>query len=497
MHHANGCEEKEKTEMSQEPTPPQLELTPNQLSILIPVYNERYLVGQLLHEVLSAALPEGMKRELIVVDDGSTDGTREFLREFTRQHPEIIYREHEKNQGKTDAIRTAIDLASGEFCIFQDADLEYSPHDYKTLLAPLLSGKADVVYGSRFIPREQRKVLFFWHSVGNQLLTMLSNLVTDLNLTDMETCYKAFRTDLLKSIPIRSKRFGLEPEITIKVAKRKLRLYEVPINYHGRTYEEGKKITWKDGVHTLGVLLKYTFVSDLYREHAGGDVLDTMGQAKRFNGWMAELIRPYVKHRVMEVGAGIGTMTPYFLPRARYVAAEYDHLHLRRLRNFAKSRSNIEVTWIDAQKEECFAPYKGELDTILCLNVLEHIPNETATLSNFYNTLVPGGNAIILVPQGKWLYGSLDRKVEHVKRYTREELEQAMQKAGFQVISMFDFNKPGVLGWYVNGKLLQREEMPRFQLRLYDNLVGFWRKLDQRLPWHGLSLIAVGQKPIN
>lgn len=472
----------------------QPDLIPNLLSILIPVYNERSLVGALIQEVLRAELPPPLQREIIIVDDGSTDGTREYLREFTRKHPEMVYREHPKNAGKTGAIRTAIELARGEFCIFQDADLEYSPHDYKHLLAPLCSGKADVVYGSRFLAREQRKVLFFWHSLGNKFLTLLSNAITDLNLTDMETGYKAFRTEILKSIPIRSERFGLEPEITIKVAKRKLRIYEVPINYHGRTYEEGKKITWKDGVHTLGVLLKYTLKNDLYKDHGGADVLETMSQAKRFHHWMADVVRPFVKQRVMEVGAGMGSLTQHLLPQKRYVATEFDPLHLQQLERFAQNRPDLEVAWMDAQDQACFAPYIGQIDTILCLNVLEHIPNQAATLANFYHCLSPHGNAIILVPQGQWLYGSIDQTVEHVKRYSRQDLESALRNAGFDSILLFDFNKVGVLGWYLNGKLLERTQMPSIQLGLYDRMVGLWKRLDRSLPWHGLSLIAIAQK---
>ena len=469
-------------------------LVPNQLSILIPVYNERYLVGQLLDRVREVPLPNNMTREIIVVDDGSTDGTRDFLEAYAKQHPEILYRPHAKNQGKTGAIRTAIDLATGEFSIFQDADLEYDPSDYKMVLAPLVEQKADVVYGSRFLAREQRKILFFWHSVGNRFLTLLSNMVTGLNLTDMETCYKAFRTDLLKSIPIRSERFGLEPEITIKIAKRGLRIYEVPINYHGRTYDEGKKITWRDGVHTLGVLLKYTFLDDLYKEHAGGDVLMSMASAQNFNRWMAERLKPYIGHRVLEVGAGIGNLTSHFFPRERYVATEYDELHLQQLQNYARSRPHLDIAQMDAQDPACFAPYKGQIDTIICLNVLEHIPDEAATLRNFYDTLEEGGRAIILVPQGQWLYGSLDREVEHVKRYSRDELRDALERAGFHIREIFDFNQFGVIGWFINGKLLQRTRMPKFQLGLYDKLVGLWKKLDGKLPWHGLSIVAVAEK---
>src|ERR1017187_10557875 len=213
------------------------------LSILIPLYNEEEVVGTLLERVLSAPLPQGVGREIVVVDDGSTDGSAAIVEEIAAAHPGVLrFIRQPRNRGKGAAIRTAIEYATGEFSIIQDADLEYDPREYGRLLAPLLEGKADVVYGSRFVISGERRVLYFWHSVANQILTGMCNIVSDLNLTDMETCYKAFRTSLLQSIPIRSDRFGLEPELTIKLAKRRVRVYETPIDYHGRTYDEGKKI---------------------------------------------------------------------------------------------------------------------------------------------------------------------------------------------------------------------------------------------------------------
>ena len=212
------------------------------LSILIPVYNERTMVERSLAQVLAAPLPENMDRELIIVDDCSTDGTSEILDRLAAREPGIRLIRKKVNEGKGAAVRTAIQEAHGDFCIVQDADLEYDPSEYPRLLRPLLDGHADAVFGSRYLAGEQTRVLPFWHSMINKWLTLLSNMFCNLKLTDMETGYKVFRTDLLKSIPIRSIRFGFEPEITMKSAKRKLRIYEVPISYHGRTYEEGKKI---------------------------------------------------------------------------------------------------------------------------------------------------------------------------------------------------------------------------------------------------------------
>ena len=232
------------------------------LSVLIPVYNERRYIKEIVRRVLEVELPRKMEREIILVDDGSGDDVKDIVLQMAEQEKSIKLIVHEKNLGKGAAIRTAIDAATGDICIFQDADLEYNPDDYPELIQPILEGAADVVYGSRFLPGARRRVLFFRHSMVNKILTTLSNLCTDLYLTDMETCYKAFRTDLLKTIPLRCNGFGLEPEITAKVAKRQLRIYEVPIRYAGRTYAEGKKITWKDGLNTIFVILKYWIVDD-------------------------------------------------------------------------------------------------------------------------------------------------------------------------------------------------------------------------------------------
>lgn len=224
------------------------------LSVVMPVYNERATLREVVPRVLAVPLDI----ELICVDDGSHDGSREILTELQRQYPQIRLCFQPKNMGKGAALRRGIQEAVGDFVLIQDADLEYDPTEYPLLLEPLLEGKADVVYGSRFLGSRPHRVLYFWHSVGNWILTLLSNALTDINLTDMETCYKAFRREVIQSIPLEEDRFGFEPEITVKIAQRKLRIYEVGISYWGRTYEEGKKIGWKDGVRALWCLLKYS-----------------------------------------------------------------------------------------------------------------------------------------------------------------------------------------------------------------------------------------------
>jgi glycosyltransferase involved in cell wall biosynthesis len=222
------------------------------LSVVIPVYNEVETIREILKRV--AAVP--LEKEVIVVDDGSTDGTRDILR--GDPGPGVMVLMHDANRGKGAALRTGFQKVTGDIVLVQDADLEYDPAEYPRLVKPIIEGRADVVYGSRF-GGETHRVLFFWHQVGNRFLTTLSNMFTNLNLSDMETCYKVFRADLLPRLSFRSNRFGFEPEFTAKVAKLGCRIYEVPVSYHGRDYEAGKKITWKDGIAAIGCILRFRF----------------------------------------------------------------------------------------------------------------------------------------------------------------------------------------------------------------------------------------------
>ena len=236
------------------------------LSVLMPVYNERKTLDEIVSRVLKQRIKGVDSLELVIVDDASTDGSTEIIEQLAGNYQQIEPIFQKKNCGKGAAIREAIEVASGDVAVIQDADLEYNPDDFQLILTPILQGDADVVYGSRFMIRGRGKDRYSKHALGNRFLTFLSSRFTNLELTDMETCYKAFRLQALKTIPLRSNRFGIEPEITAKIAKRKLRFHEVPISYHARTYAEGKKIKWKDGVVAIYIILKYWFIDDSLKE---------------------------------------------------------------------------------------------------------------------------------------------------------------------------------------------------------------------------------------
>ena len=303
--------------------------------------------------------------------------------------------------------------------------------------------------------------------------------------------------DLLKSIPLESSTFDVEPELAIKLAKRGARIFEVPISYSGRTYREGKKIGWKDGARALWAILRYGASSHIYTEDArGGEVLERLNRAPRFTRWMADVVRPYVGDRVLEIGAGIGNMSVNLMPRSIYWATDVNPFYLNYLETLRPTRPYMHVAQTDGMKAESF-PTGQNFDTVVCLNVVEHITDDLGALRNVRDILVDGGTAIILVPFGPKLYGSLDEVLGHCRRYTEEQLAAVAREAGFEVEQILKFNRPGVPGRWLNGKLLHRKTFGLGQIRLLNILTPIFRMIDPWLPLPPLSLIAILRKQEN
>jgi glycosyltransferase involved in cell wall biosynthesis len=477
--------------------------TATTLSVIVPAYNEQYLIEASLARLwVLGECPLLDSIKVIVVDDGSSDGTAAAIEGFRRSiesgAPEAkfswIWLRHKKNSGKGAAIRTALQHVDTELVVIHDADLEYHPADLPKMVEVFLFEDADAVFGSRFMSGGYKRTLFFRHALGNKLLTFLCDLVCDLNLTDMETCYKMMRADLLKSIPLESSTFDVEPELAIKLAKRGSRIFEVPISYSGRTYLEGKKINWKDGVRALWAILRYSVSDRIYNEdECGGEILERLNRAPRFTGWMADVIRPYIGNRVLEIGAGTGNMSVHLMPRAIYWATDVNSNYLDYLVKLRAARPYMRVAYTNATEAESF-PQGQSFDTVVCLNVVEHIEGDVLALRNIRESLEEGGRAIILVPQGPKLYGSLDVVLGHVRRYTENTLVDAAERAGFRVERVLKFNKAGVLGWWLNGRVLRKKTFDLGQIRMLNFLTPVFRLLEPVLPLPALSLIAILRK---
>src|SRR5262245_24552793 len=475
------------------------------LSVLVPVYNEQHLVYESLKRLKILDTSEHLERiEVIVVDDCSKDASAKVLEKFREEQTreasskiQWIFLRHEQNAGKGKAIKTALEYENCEITVIHDADLEYHPKDLLRIVGVFVEESPDAVYGSRFAGGEVRRILLYRHELGNRLLTFLSNVVTNLNLTDMETCYKAMRTRLLKSIPIESNDFRLEPEITIKLAKRNAKIFEVPISYSGRTYDEGKKINWRDGIRALFAIAKFAVSDQIYhRDVYGSHVLSRLSRAPKFNVWMADNIRRYCGNRVLEIGSGVGNLTRKLIPRIQYVASDINPLYLQTLEALADKRPYIQTAYCDVTEMSSFPRIHEDYDTVICLNVIEHVEDDRRALGNIRNVLADRGTAIVLVPQGEWNFGTLDEVLGHQRRYSKKSLQTLAEECGFSVKAMVEFNRIATPAWFLNGRILRRRVFGLFQIWLLNFLTPVFRLLEPILPFPGLSLIAVLQREV-
>jgi len=473
----------------------ELTATSFSLSVLVPVYNERHVVEASIRRVLALDHSLINRLELIVVDDCSTDGSWQILQRIAEEDDRILLLRHDRNSGKGAAIRTAISRATGDISIVHDADLEYNPADIPALLEPFAREGADAVFGSRYLSAQYRRALMHRHTKINKFLTACSNWLTDLSLTDMETCYKAVNTVLLKSIPLRSNDFRFEVEIVFKLAKRRARVFEVPIRYLPRTQEEGKKIRARDGLHALTAMLRFSLIDDLYKkDEYGSRMLAELERTRRFNLWLGHTLRPYIGDRVLEVGAGVGTMTSQFIPREVYVAADTSPHFLHYLRSYSFGKPYLRVLEFDPNQQDDLRELEQEFDTVLAVNLLEHAQDEVKALRKLHPMLAKAGRAIVVAPQHPGLHGSLDRFLARKKRYSATEVRDLLEGAGFRVERLIDFNRASVPGWWLNGRILRRSSFSRIQLKALDMVTPLLRRVDNALPWRGLSVIAIATK---
>jgi len=468
------------------------------VSVLVPVYNERWTIETLLSKVIAAPLSasnrDDLRLEVIVVDDCSADGSAAVVQDMQQRDDRIKLVRHEHNRGKGAAIRTAIEHMTGDVAIIQDADLEYDPDEYPRLLQPILDGHADAVFGSRFAG-EERRVLRFWHSLINRTLTTLCNMVNDLNLTDMETCYKVIRTDILRQLCLRSNSFTLEPELTTRLAQWGARIYEVPISYRARDHHDGKKIKAIDGVKAIGAMLHARYIDNRFTSHTGMYVLRSIEKAQRYNRWIMQQIAPFLGDRVAEAGAGIGNMSRFLTSRDHVLLVDHDSIYTAWLEDKFENRSNVRVLRCDLTERGFQDRWRGDrLDTIFCSNVVEHLEPDRQILEGFHDALTDGGHCIIIVPAGPKLYNRLDKALGHYRRYRREDLEGLMKQAGFEIAHSQQVCKVGAVAWLLNGNLLRRSHISPRQMKSFDRLWPLMRQFDRILPWKGMSLIVVGRK---
>ncbi len=458
----------------------------------MPAYNEKATIREIVSRV--AAVP--IEKEIVIVDDGSTDGTREILEEMDgKDGVRVIFQD--RNGGKGTAIARGFQEAKGDMVLIQDADLEYDPADYPKLIHPIETGRADVVYGSRFLGGGERRVLYFWHTIGNRLLTFISNMLTNLNLTDMETCYKVFRREVVQSIRLESPRFGMEPEITAKIARRGYRVYEVPISYYGRTYEEGKKIGFRDGISAVWTMLKFRFREVEDPRNVGHVTLARMAKLDFYNRWLFRFFEAHLGSRILEIGSGFGNITKYFANRERVIATDLDPVACETLQNAYRDQPGVRVGSLrfPLSTAEIEDLQRERLDTAICSNVLEHIEDDRVTLAQIRQILRPGGRLILLVPAMPRLYGTLDKELHHFRRYSWPELESKILQAGFQIEQIRYLNRPGVFGWYLNSRILRRRVLPKGQLRMFALLRPILEAEVERPPSYGMSLLAIARNP--
>ncbi|MDX9755310.1 MAG: glycosyltransferase [bacterium] len=454
------------------------------LSVIIPVFNEINTIEEIVRRVQVA----DYDKEIIIVDDGSTDGTVECLQRLQQAYPEIKVVFKEDNEGKGAAIREAVPFVTGDAVVIQDADLEYYPDELGAMMKIIADGKAEVVFGTRF--QGQHRVFLFTHYLASKFLTVLCNLLFNTILSDMGVCYKMFRADLFKTLPLRANGFGFDAEVAGYVFRKRYIVYEMPISYNGRSYEDGKKLRWTDLFPMLYWLLRVRLTTiDI-----GEETLCRLQSVNRYYQIFYERIEHLIGRRIIEIGSGNGNFTRFLLGRDVVVATDLSENHLRTLRQRFVENDRVHIYPYDAAQSPSDEIKSHRADTLVCLNVLEHIEDDRAALRGMRETLVKGGRMILLVPCIKALFGSMDVGLDHFRRYTKKELVERVKEAGFEIEDTFFYNMWGVPGWFVNGRIFRRKVLPKYQLYFFTLLHPLVRMERYFKTPFGLSVIVIAKK---
>ncbi|MFC1529496.1 glycosyltransferase [Gemmatimonadota bacterium] len=459
------------------------------LSIIVPSFNEAATLEEAIRRLQAIPLP--LETEIILVDDGSVDASPKIADRLKQASPvPFIFLRHERNQGKTAAIRTGLEAASGSLTLIYDADLEYDPADIPALLAPVLDGRADAVYGSRFLSPE-RRVLFFWHALGNRLVTMLANMFANLNLTDMETCFKLIRTATLKEMKIRSERFGYEPEVTVKLGRLGQRIYEIPIRYSGRSYEEGKKIGWKDAIRAVGTIIRARF----FENPVTSPEAVTRFALSSLGSYYAELLKrvePPPGDNVLDVASGGGEIARHLSQRTRLLLTDPRRTDVDRLRIDFSHRPNIEIL----EWNPCTGPISSppeQFDTVIAFHSLACLGDEDSALTAMAAHIGPGGNIVLLLPAHPGLYSSVDRSLGRTRRYSRAAINAMLEGAGLQAERINQVNFVGATGWWIARLFTRSSRISPWQTRFFRLCLPLV-KLERLIPPpYGLSWLVTAR----